>query len=486
MTDPVLYWFRDDLRLADNPALAAAVSSAKPLHLIYVFDDSGRHGRPLGAAQRWWLHQSLTRLSADLAAIGGRLDLYHGDPAAVVPALVAAIKPSSIYWNRRYHTQSIACDKALKAEFESQGIAVKTFSGTLIREPWEVASKVGAPMRVFTPFWRAARLDFSVPQPKPAPSRLETAPFALSGPVAVPLQDLKLLPTTPDWSGGMAEHWQPGEQGALETLDRFIDGGFEGYGEHRNRPDLPSTSRLSPYLRFGEISVHTVWHTAEASLHTGRSLATTEDLRIFQSELGWREFSYHLLYHQPDIAKINVQRSFDGFGWQNDPAKLKPWQQGKTGYPLVDAGMRELWQTGFMHNRVRMVVASFLVKHLRIDWRLGEEWFWDTLLDADPASNPASWQWVAGSGADAAPYYRIFNPMLQSEKFDPEGRYLRKFVPELTKLPNAYLHAPWTAKPAELLAAGVKLGVTYPRPIVNHEQARESALSAYKALKESA
>ena len=486
MTDPVLYWFRDDLRLADNPALAAAVSSGKPLHLIYILDDSAKHGRALGSAQRWWLHHSLAKLAADISQRGGRLDLYRGDPATMLQKLVDALKPSSIYWNRRYHSGQIACDKALKADFESQGIAVKSFNATLIREPWEVTSKAGTPMRVFTPFWRAARLDFVVPHPKPAPSRFESAAIPSSGPKTLHLSELNLLPTHPDWSGGLADEWTPGEQGALDTLEAFIDGGFEGYSENRNRPDLPSTSRLSPYLRFGEISIHQVWHSAEAAVHIGRTRASAEDLRVFQSELGWREFSYHLLYHQPDIAKINVQRSFDAFGWQNDPAKLKAWQKGQTGYPLVDAGLRELWQTGFMHNRVRMVVASFLIKHLRIDWRLGEEWFWDTLLDADPASNPASWQWVAGSGADAAPYYRIFNPILQSEKFDPKGLYIRRFVPELAKLPNACIHSPWTAKPAELLAAGIRLGVTYPHPIVDHDAARESALSAYKALKESA
>ena len=486
MTEKVLFWFRDDLRLTDNPALAAAVQTEKPLHLIYIVDDSSLHGRALGAAQRWWLNHSLERLSADIAALGGQLHLYRGDPSVVIPSLVEALKPNTVFWNRRYHKEQVACDTALKAHIESSGSTVRSYNGSLLREPWEVTSKLGTPMRVFTPYWRAARLDFVVPQTTPAPSRLSPSTPIRNGPKPTSLAELNLLPRNPDWSGGLSEAWIPGENGARVTLDRFISEGFAGYGDSRNRPDLPSTSRLSPYLRFGEVSIRQVWHATEAAYHSGQTRASSDDLRIFQSELGWREFSYHLLFHQQDLASINVQRSFDQFNWRNDPVMLDAWKRGQTGYPIVDAGMRELWQTGFMHNRVRMIVASFLIKHLRIDWREGEAWFWDTLLDADPASNPASWQWVAGSGADAAPYYRIFNPMLQGEKFDPDGRYVRRFVPELASLPSSVIHAPWTARPLELSSFGVKLGSTYPAPIVNHERAREDALAAYKALKETA
>ncbi len=486
MTDPVLFWFRDDLRLADNPALLAACADHRPIRLIYILHDGQTHSRPLGAAQRWWLHHSLERLSSDIVGLGGQLELYRGDPSEIIPELVKLAKISAVYWNRRYHKGDIACDSALKALIEGMGIPVRSFNSTLIREPWEVQSKAGGPMRVFTPFWRTAREDYVVPQPKPAPTTLSSAPSLNEGPKPVGLAELNLRPTSPDWSQGLADAWVPGEAGALDTIDRFIEGGFEGYSENRNRPDLPSTSRLAPYLRFGEISIRKVWHAAELAVHSGRSRANAEDLRVFQSELGWREFSYHLLYHQEDLATINVQRSFDGFTWVNDPVLLKAWQRGQTGYPIVDAGMRELWQTGFMHNRVRMIVASFLIKHLRIDWRKGENWFWDTLLDADPASNPASWQWVAGSGADAAPYFRIFNPMLQSEKFDPNGTYIRRFVPELAGLSPSVIHAPWEARPLELSSAGVRLGDTYPFPVVDHERARDSALKAFQALKESA
>jgi deoxyribodipyrimidine photo-lyase len=486
MTNPVLFWFRDDLRLSDNPALSSAVLSGHPVHFIYIVDKSGNHARALGAAQRWWLHHSLKALAEKIGSLGGRLELYQGDPSEVLPAIVSAIQPSAIFWNRRYDRASVACDASLKTYFDEQAIPVRSFNGSLLREPWEVTSKTGTPMKVFTPFLRAARLNFSVPAPAQGPSKLNSSAKQTVDPLPKSLDELHLLPTNPDWSMGMALEWQPGEAGALKTLDTFLDGGFSGYAENRNRPDLPSTSRLSPYLRFGEISIRKIWHSAEAAVHSGRTSASAEDLRVFESELGWREFSYHLLYHQPDISTINVQRSFDAFEWLDDPSMLKAWKRGKTGYPLVDAGMRELWQTGFMHNRVRMVVASFLIKHLRINWRIGEAWFWDTLLDADPANNPASWQWVAGSGADAAPYYRIFNPMLQSEKFDPDGIYIRKFVPELSKLPNALIHSPWLAKPAELAFAGVRLGDTYPYPIVNHDEARNTALKSYKALKESA
>jgi len=486
MTDPVLFWFRDDLRLNDNPALLSAVSSGKPVHLVYILDDSGKRSRSVGAAQRWWLHHSLKNLAEKISSLGGRLDLHVGDPVEILPAIVRAKQPSIIFWNRRYDKSSIALDLGLKAHFENEGIQVRSFNGALLKEPWEVTSKAGTPMRVFTPFWRAARLDYAVPAPVHAPHRLIASNEHTVGPLPCSLDELRLLPTAPDWSEGMATEWRPGEDGAHHTLDTFIDGGFCRYSENRNRPDLPSTSRLSAYLRFGEISIRQVWHSTEAAVHSGRTLASAEDLRVFQSELGWREFSYHLLYHQPDITTINVQRSFDAFSWSNDPAMLKAWKTGRTGYPLVDAGMRELWRTGFMHNRVRMVAASFLIKHLRIDWRIGEAWFWDTLLDADPANNPASWQWVAGSGADAAPYYRIFNPILQSEKFDPNGIYIRKFIPELKDLPNSLVHSPWLAKPAELAFAGVRLGSSYPYPVVSHDHAREAALKSYKALKESA
>ena len=485
MSDAALLLFRDDLRLTDNPALLAAVASKKPLVLAYIHDEKPGGGRALGGASQWWLHHSLTSLAHDIEKRGGTLHFFKGAPSKIIDKLIADHSISTIFWNRRYHPLQVEADKTLKSHYEAKGLAVKSFNGALLREPWDVKSKTGNPMKVFTPYWRASRLDHDVAMAEPAPKKFVSLDVKkISG--SVTLKDLNLLPQKPDWSSGLKAEWTPGEAGALKRLNDFLENGFKGYAEDRNRPDRLSTSRLSPHLRFGEISIKQVWHAADLALSTRKSHASSEDLRVFQSELGWREFAHHLLFHEPDLTRTNVQRSFDGFPWRLDEKLFNAWSRGETGYPIVDAGMRELWQTGFMHNRVRMITASFLVKHLLIDWRRGEDWFWDTLVDADVANNPASWQWVAGSGADAAPYFRIFNPMLQGEKFDPNGDYVRKFVPELKKLPARVIHAPWTAKPLELEAAGVILGKTYPKPIVDHDAARIRALDAYKSLKESA
>lgn len=486
MGGSVLFWFRDDLRLADNPALDAAVSTGLPVYLIYIHDHSGHHTRALGGAQLWWLHHALAALSDAIAEKGGSLSIYAGDPADLLPKLAKAYDAQGVFWNRRYHKAQIALDTKLKSALEDTGIPVKSFNGHLLREPWDVKSKTGTPMKVFTPFWKAARDGFEPAAPLKVPKAITSPAVSSKALKPLTLDGLKLLPTKPDWAREFGLEWQPGEAGAKAKLDSFLKKGFVGYGENRNRPDMPSTSRLAPHLRFGDISIRQVWHAAQLAVSSGKSKASSEDLRVFTSELGWREFSYHLLFNQEDIGKINVQRRFDDFPWKNDKKLLKAWQKGTTGYPIVDAGMRELWRTGFMHNRVRMIVASFLVKHLLIDWRIGENWFWDTLLDADLANNAASWQWVAGSGADAAPYFRIFNPMLQGEKFDPEGDYVRKYVPELRNLSNRNLHAPWLAKPLELQEAGVKLGTTYPHPIVEHDFARDRALSAFKSLQDAA
>jgi deoxyribodipyrimidine photo-lyase len=318
--------------------------------------------------------------------------------------------------------------------------------------------------------------------PRPLPTKKISAFKPPSSLNSLSLEDLSLLPKR-DWAKHFPETWSQGEQGAQEKLDNFFESAFSGYAEGRNRPDYRSTSLLAPHLRFGEISIRDVFQRAGEAAHLNPKISDA-DLRSFRSELGWREFSNHLLFHNPALASENYNRTFDAFPWADNAPALHAWQRGLTGYPIVDAGMRELWQTGFMHNRVRMIVASFLIKHLLIDWRFGENWFWDTLLDADPANNAASWQWVAGSGADAAPYYRIFNPMLQGEKFDPDGTYVRKYVPELAALRAPAIHTPWLASPADLRAANVSLGKTYPLPIVDHAAARERALGAFKALKQ--
>jgi deoxyribodipyrimidine photo-lyase len=473
---PVIVWFRDDLRLNDNPALHAASSTGQPVLAVFVFDDATPTLRKLGGAARWWLHHSLTNLKT---ALGGNLLILSGAAEPALVALAQSAEASAVYWNRRYGEAERTVDGALKDKLKSAGVEARSFNGVLLNEPWEVQSKVGAPMKVFTPYWRAARERGEPAAPLPAP-KFVSAPLPKG--FGVELEALQLLPTKPDWSGEMQNVWQPGEAGARANLASFLEGAIKNYGENRNRPDRLSTSRLSPHLRFGEISPRQIWHATRSAFETGAAPAKEYDGEKFLTEIGWREFSYHLLYQFPQLANANFQRKFDAFPWSNDDNTLRAWQRGMTGYPIVDAGMRELWRTGWMHNRVRMVVGSFLVKHLLLDWRKGEDWFWDTLVDADPASNAASWQWVAGSGADAAPYFRIFAPVLQGEKFDPDGAYVRKYVPEIAKLPNKFLHAPWKAPHLELARAGITLGMTYPHPVVVHEEARVRALAAFKSI----
>jgi deoxyribodipyrimidine photo-lyase len=483
MSSSVIVWFRDDLRLNDNPALLAAIETGLPVLALYILDETSDGIRPLGAASKWWLHHSLASLAKSLADRGIDLALLQGPAAPLIAELVAKIQPSALYWNRRYGKAERDLDAKIKADCLASGVDAKSFNGAFLYEPWEVTTKTGGPMKVFTPFWRAAQALMAPAQPRPVPTGQIMSlklPASLN---SLSLEQLSLLPKL-DWAKHFPETWTPGEQGAHEKLGTFFENAFEGYAEGRNRPDYRSTSLLAPHLRFGEISVREIFYRAGAVAQTNPAISDA-DLRSFRSELGWREFSNHLLFHNPALATENYNRTFDAFPWKINAPALHAWQKGLTGYPIVDAGMRELWQTGFMHNRVRMIVASFLIKHLLIDWRVGEKWFWDTLLDADPANNAASWQWVAGSGADAAPYYRIFNPMLQGEKFDPDGTYVRKYVPELAGLRAPAIHTPWLASSADLRAANVHLGKTYPHPIVDHAAAREQALSAFKALKES-
>ena len=448
---------------------------------MFIHDVVAPALRPLGGASRWWLHHSLARLNADIAARGARLDLFTGASEQLIPDLARATQAQLVVWNRRYGAAERAIDAATKAALKDDGTACESFNGGLLAEPCQVKTKTGTDFRVFTPFWKAARALGDPPPPLPAPAKIPACPLTASAPRTVSLASLDLLPVKPDWSGGLSRHWTPGEAAAQTRLADFVDSGAQGYADKRNRPDLPSTSRLSPHLRFGEISPRQIFHATQ-SRQLGGDIAE-KDATKFLAEVGWREFSYNLLYHFPKLAKDNFQRRFNSFPWLvPDPDKLRAWQTGRTGYPIVDAGMRELWQTGFMHNRVRMVCASFLIKHLLIDWRIGEAWFWDTLCDADPANNAASWQWVAGSGADAAPYYRIFNPVLQGEKFDTNGTYVRQYVPELAGLDSAFIHRPWVAPADDLRRAGIVLGKTYPLPIIDHAAARNRALAAFAAL----
>ncbi|MEO0547292.1 MAG: deoxyribodipyrimidine photo-lyase [Pseudomonadota bacterium] len=471
---PAIMWFRQDLRLEDNPALVSAVDSGKPLILLYVLDETSPDVRPMGSAQKWWLHHSLTSLSNTLNHFGNKLILSRGPAQQVIETIVKETGADAIFWNRRYGAGEQAVDAAIKSNFPGQAASR---AGLLMHEPSAVRTGSGNPYKVYTPFWKSFKADHQPRKPLAKPNEIKSVnPL----PNSDRLEDWNLLPTQPDWSGGIDDAWVPGEAGAAKNLERFKGGLVNTYGKDRDLPGPDRTSRMSPHLRFGEISPHQIWH---AIAPNGTS-AISDDIETYLKELVWREFAYHLLQEWPDLHNTNFNAKFDAFPWDDNETLLEAWRRGRTGYPIVDAGMRQLYQTGWMHNRVRMIVGSFLVKHLLQDWRHGERWFWDTLVDGDPASNPAQWQWVAGTGADAAPYFRIFNPIMQAEKFDAKGTYIKRYVPELADLPAQYLAAPWDAPLGELRAAGVKLGETYPLPIVEHKQARERALDALNTMKE--
>ncbi|MEM6748611.1 MAG: deoxyribodipyrimidine photo-lyase [Pseudomonadota bacterium] len=473
----VLVWLREDLRLDDNPALRKAADSGEPVACLYVLDDEAPGPWALGGAQRWWLHHTLSALAADLARAGGALILRRGRSEDVVPAVTQELGACAVYWNRRYMPWQVEQDKGLKASLTDDGVEVESFSGRLLHEPWTIKTKTGGPYRVYTPYWKQVQ-TLDVPDAAPRVRKLVS-------PKQLPSSDIltgwNLLPTKPNWATGFEPIWEPGEAGARQRWKSWAKAYAGRYGSERNRPDLDTTSRMAPHIHFGEISIRTMYRDVAAMMDDG---AIDHDQgKTFLSELVWREFSYHLLFYNADMFELPLNRKFTDFRWDNDETYFVAWTKGMTGYPIVDAGMRQLYAEGHMHNRVRMIVGSFLVKDLLIDWRKGMAWFWDTLVCADPAANTASWQWVAGCGADAAPFFRVFNPITQGEKFDPDGAYVRRHVPELAKVPAKHIHAPWKA-PREVLAqAGVELGTTYPQPIVDHGQMREEALSRYQAIK---
>lgn len=467
---PSLFWFRDDLRLRDNPGLVAAAEAGEPLILLYVLDDGNENLRPLGAAARWWLHESLKRLTSNLSALGQHIVFAAGRAQDVVPAVAAQAGVGQVFWNRRYGPAA-AQDDSIAAQLNADGRSVTVSAANLLHEPEAIPGKDGHGFKVYSAFWRAARALGPVRAEMPQPNAL---PPPVSSVTGRSLDDLGLCPTRPDWAGGLRQTWQPGEAGAATRVETFLDSVIDHYAQRRDVPAEAATSMISPHLRFGEISPAQIWPAID-SAGGGEK---------FRAELGWREFAYHTLARAPAVADANLRAEFDAFPWRDpEPDVLRAWQQGQTGYPIVDAGIRQLWQTGWMHNRVRMVVASFLTKHLLIDWRCGERWFWDTLVDADAANNPFGWQWVAGSGFDAQPFFRIFNPILQGEKFDPDGRYVRAFVPEIAGLPDRFIHKPWEASPLEARAAGVDIGETYPYPMVDHATARQRALAAYQSMR---
>ncbi len=480
MQTTALVVFRQDLRLTDNPALHEAAKSGAVIP-VYVFDDETPGNRRLGGASRWWLHHSLLALAADIKKRGSRLILRRGKAEQEIMRLIEQTGAQAVYWNECYEPSAHKLETRLKVALKTRGVEAHSFNASLLFAPSSIVSKAGKSFSVFTPFWRACLAAPPPAAPLPRPKKL-VSPRKL--PKSDVLADWQLLPTKPDWAGGLHKTWKPGETNARRRLADFIDDSLKHYVKERNEPSRASTSRLSPHLHFGEIGPRQIWHTLEAA-HHGPSAIGKAAVK-FLSELGWREFSYNLLYVHPSLPERNLRQDFDKFPWRRSAAALTAWQQGRTGYPIVDAGMRQLWHTGWMHNRVRMITASFLIKHLLIDWRHGERWFWDTLVDADLANNVASWQWVAGSGADAAPYFRIFNPTLQGERFDAAGEYVKRWVPELQRLDAKHIHAPWRAGKEQLDDAGIVLGKTYPQPMVDHRAARDRALGAFKSLRKRA
>ena len=461
-----IVWLRNDLRLSDNPALAAACK-AGDTQAIYVHEQD-ESLRPIGAAARWWLHQSLQTLEKQLAAIGVQLSVETGRAEVVLGQAVKQSGADQVHWNRRYAPAARDLDALIKQHLRDDGVTVASHPGNVLAEPWTIETGQGKPYSVFTPFWKTLK-STHIATPLAAPNGKGVAGHKVD-------QDYR----QPHWAEKLAPHWDIGEKAAQAKLDDFFDRNLDAYPDGRDVPAKDVTSRLSPHLRFGEISPRQIWAAAQSLAHSEPHLAGPIDK--FLSELAWRDFSYHQLYHRSDIAAVPMQAKYEGLRWRHAPAQLKAWQSGQTGFPIIDAGMRELWEIGYMHNRVRMLVASLLAKNLLIDWRQGEDWFWDCLVDADEANNPASWQWVAGSGLDAAPYFRIFNPVTQGERFDANGDYVRRWVPEIADLPDKWVHAPSTAPTDILEKAGITLGKTYPRAIVDLKATRQQALDAVAAL----
>jgi deoxyribodipyrimidine photo-lyase len=470
---PSVVWFRRDLRLADNAALVKAVETGASIICLYVREPGDALAGANGAAQAWWLHHSLTALDASLKARGNRLLTMTGDPRHLVEWVAERTAAQAVFWNRRYDGPGRELDSEIKARLKDKGVRAESSPGFLLHDPTVLKTKQGRHFSVYTPFWKAFEAGYEPPDAIDAPKTITSGDFDLA---IEPLDSWKLLPTRPNWAGEFESQWTPGEAGAHLLLDSFLRGPLKHYGERRDFPGESHTSLLSPHLAHGEISPHAIWRATGSR----QQAVGGEDVTRFRKEIVWRDFAWHTLFHNPRLDSVNLDRRFDAFAWRGTKAQFEAWTRGLTGYPIVDAGMRELWRSGTMHNRVRMIAASFLIKDLLIDWRDGERWFRDTLVDADAASNPFNWQWVAGCGADASPFFRIFNPVLQGEKFDASGDYVRRWCPELGKLPDNFVHRPWET-PAEVLRkANVRLGETYPRPIVDHAKARDAALAALK------
>ena len=464
-----LVWVRRDFRLHDNPALFQAACKGEVVP-VFIWDPHDDDEWMPGAASRVWLHHALLDFSRALKGVGSRLVIRKGRSGDVLLQIAKEYLIDKVSWNRAYEPASIKRDQAIKTRLRQEGLEVESYQGDLLVEPWKLKNKQGEPYKVYTAFWNQLIATAEIPKPLESVRSLS---YKGKWPESTDVESLQLLPKI-RWDKKMMSSWQVSESAALQMMEKFIDGSIADYTSHRDRPDITGTSKLSPHLHFGQISPRELW----------QKIPKKAVNQPFLRQIVWREFAFHLMFHFPHSTNSNLRKSFDAFPWIQNKKDLKNWQTGHTGYPIVDAGMRELWHTGWMHNRVRMIVASFLVKHLLIDWKEGAKWFWDTLVDADLANNSMGWQWVAGSGADAAPYFRIFNPITQGERFDPEGLYIQKWIPEIAKLSPPWIFRPWEAKAEILEKAGIKLGKNYPLPIIDHDFARRRALTAYDKTKD--
>lgn len=470
---PAILWFRRNLRLRDNAAVSAAVASGRPIIAVYVLDELDS-----GSAIRWWLHHSLKSLDSDLLSLGSSLVLLSGSPVSVLLQLAEQSAADAIFYARRCEPQARHQEESLQASIGTRA-RIQAFDDSYLNHHDSLLTKGKTPFRVFTPYWKTASARPNPAVPQPAPMSMVFASHSIQ---SLSLDDLKLQPAAPNWAQKFDQIWTPGEEGALRRLDD-IDQVALHYAEHRDRPDLDNTSHLSAHLHFGEVSVRQVWHAVQAS---AARLQADVGAAALLRQLYWRDFSAYLLIHFPTLVDTPLRSEFEHFPWSDDSRLRSAWQYGMTGYPIVDAGMRQLWTTGWMHNRVRMIVASFLVKDLLVPWQRGADWFLDTLVDADLANISASWQWVAGCGTDAAPYFRIFNPILQGKRFDPHGNYVRRWVPEIAAMPNEYIHEPWCANHRMQATCDVVIGEDYPPPIVDHSDARHEALAAYRLTRSAA
>ncbi|MFL2813241.1 MAG: cryptochrome/photolyase family protein [Candidatus Puniceispirillales bacterium] len=472
MTNPSILWFRVDLRLSDNPAFQKAIELGKPIIPIYILDDDDANNRKLGDASKWWLHNSLKSIYSELEKVGSKILFFKGNAEDVIKKIIEETNADTVLWNRRYEPWAVKRDKSIKENLILKSKNVFSFNGSLLYEPWEIKSKIGNPLKVFTPFKRALLNKGVIFNVSKSPNTILSPSL---WPSSLDIDDLDLVKNKL-WTDKFANSWVPGSKTAKAKLISFKENNIHDYNKDRDIPSVLGTSKLSPHLRFGEISPKEIFIAMN-------DLEENDGVLTYKSEIIWREFAHNLLWYFPDIHEKPIKNEFSKFMWDNSQSNFDLWTKGMTGYPIVDAGMRELWSTGWMHNRIRMVTASFLTKHLLLPWQMGEKWFWNTLLDADPASNTSGWQWVSGSGADAAPYFRIFNPIIQGQKFDPEGEYVKKFIPELKDLPSKFIHEPWKADSALLKKSDIKLGETYPLPIVDHKFARERALNKYAEIR---